>query len=220
MLANTILVVHFAWIFYVIIGQLLIFLGIAFKWDWIRNFWFRFTHLSMMALVAVEALFKITCPLTLWESSHRDIPLSETEDFIVAWMRSIIFFDLPSDAWQFLAGYLGFTLLVIWSYWIAPPRRPMSRASFIALVHLFIGAILLATAYDQKFAIEVGAMFLVQAAMWYGLQERSPLAAPSPPGAPRGEGWGEDGQNRSPNVMISAGPSPSPPSHLPPEHRG
>lgn len=173
MLANTILVVHFAWIFYVLIGQVLIFLGIAFKWDWIRNFWFRFTHLSMMALVAVEAIFKITCPLTLWESNYRGgTRPSVDSDFIVYWMRQIIFFDLPSDAWQFLVGYLGFTLLVVWSYWIAPPRRPMSMASFVALVHLFIGVVLLATAYDQNWA--VGVLFLVQAVLWYGLQERSP----------------------------------------------
>jgi len=175
-LADAVLTVHFAWIFYVLIGQLLINVGMLLKWDWIRNFWFRFTHLSMMVLVAVEVLFAIDCPLTVWERQLRGLLPYETlrhgesDSFIARWLGRLIFFELDGGAWQFVVGYLTFTALVVWSFWKAPPRLPMTTASFVALVHFFIGAVLLATAWQQRWG--VGACFLIQAALWYGLQER------------------------------------------------
>ncbi len=173
LIADGIVTIHFVWIFYVLIGQLLILLGIALKWSWIRNFWFRFTHLTMMLIVAVESIFDIECPLTTWERQCRggSLRLTQNDSFIAHWLGRMIFFDnIDGNAWQFIVGYLTFTALVIWSFWKAPPRLTMTMASFVALVHFAIGGILLTTAWDQNRA--VGVCFLVQAALWYGLQNR------------------------------------------------
>jgi hypothetical protein len=176
LLADAIVTVHFAWIAYVVIGQILILLGIAGAWRWIRNFWFRFTHLTMMLLVAVETLFGIDCPLTIWEKRCRGLGVyqgltyTENDSFIARVLGNIIFFELDGGSWPFVVGYLGFTALVVWSFWMAPPRLPMATASFVALVHLCIGVILTATVPDRR---GVGVCFLVQAALWYCLQEKA-----------------------------------------------
>ncbi len=172
--ADAIIVVHGAWIFYVVIGQLLILLGILLGWEWIRNFWFRFTHLTMMLIVAVETLFQISCPLTVWEKrlrgfdAYQSLQHSEADSFIARWLGRLIFYDVEGGDWPFVVGYLTFTALVVWSFVKAPPRLPMTTASFVALVHFTIGAVLLATAWQQ--GLGVGVCFLVQAALWFGLQ--------------------------------------------------
>jgi len=53
-----------AYISYVVLGQLAILVGIVRRWQWIRNPWFRWTHLLMILVVAWEAVQGITCPLT------------------------------------------------------------------------------------------------------------------------------------------------------------
>ena len=177
LLADAIVTAHFAWIFYVLIGQLLILLGIAFRWNWIRNFWFRFTHLTMMLIVAVETLFEIDCPLTVWEKRLRGfgqtdiLEYTQNDSFIARWLGQIIFpEDLDGSEWIFVVAYLTLTALVVWSIFKAPPRLPMTTASFVALVHFSIGGVLLATAWHQSWGVSV--CFLVQAALWYGLQKR------------------------------------------------
>lgn len=188
LLADAIVTIHFAWIFYVVLGQLLIVLGMLLGWNWIRNFWFRFTHLSMMLLVAVESMFEIDCPLTVWEKRLRGfgvydgLQYTENDSFIARWLGEIIFIDgVASNDWRFLVGYLSFAGLVVASYVIAPPRRPVTMATFVAMVHLFIGGTLLATCYGTtpgQLNIQVGILFFVQGLLWYGLQNRREIPPP------------------------------------------
>jgi hypothetical protein len=170
LLADATVTVHFVWIFYVVIGQILILAGMALGWSWIRNFWFRFTHLTMMMLVAVETLFDIDCPLTVWERQLRGryiLHYTTNDSFIARWLGNIIFYDLDGGSWPFLVGYLGFAALVVWSYWQAPPRLPMATASFVGLVHAAIGAILLTTVFDRW---GIGVCFLLQGLLWHVLR--------------------------------------------------
>ena len=46
--------------------------GIALRWAWVRNFWFRTIHLAMIAVVVAESLCGIVCPLTDWEDRLRE----------------------------------------------------------------------------------------------------------------------------------------------------
>lgn len=62
-LADIVLAAHVAYVSFVILGQLAVFAGIVFKWEWIRNPWFRLTHLLMIAIVAFQALIDVYCPL-------------------------------------------------------------------------------------------------------------------------------------------------------------
>jgi hypothetical protein len=63
-LADAILVVHFAFVLFVVLGFALVLAGGALGWRWVRNRGFRYTHLAAIAFVAVEALAD-ACPLTV-----------------------------------------------------------------------------------------------------------------------------------------------------------
>jgi hypothetical protein len=125
--ADTIVVVHAAYVGFVIVGLLLILLGILFRWQWIRNFWFRLTHLLMIAVVVAEAWFGIVCPLTTWEQRLRKLAGSETYegDFLAKWVHELLFFDAPP--WVFTLCYSLFGTAVLATFLIAPPRRPSRR---------------------------------------------------------------------------------------------
>jgi hypothetical protein len=121
-LADVIVAVHLAYVCFVIFGELLILLGIAFRWSWIRNPWFRWIHLFMILLVAVEAILQIECPSTTWENALRRMA-GETitgETFIGHFLNNILF--LQAEEWVLTTCYIGFALLVAATFWLAPPR--------------------------------------------------------------------------------------------------
>ncbi|RDJ93603.1 DUF2784 family protein [Lacticaseibacillus rhamnosus] len=68
LLADVIVAVHVAYVSNVVFGQLAIFVGVVRRWQWIRNFWFRVTHLVAISIVAFEAVMNIPCPLTVCEA--------------------------------------------------------------------------------------------------------------------------------------------------------
>ena len=65
-LANTILITHAIYICIVIGGVPLIVIGKFRHWRWVHNAWFRGVHFLMIAIVALESIFGIRCPLTVW----------------------------------------------------------------------------------------------------------------------------------------------------------
>src|ERR1700682_3455198 len=70
-LADLVTTIHFAYVAFVVIAQLLILVGIVLRWKWIRNPWFRCIHLAMILIVALEAMGGIQCPLTVWDEQLR-----------------------------------------------------------------------------------------------------------------------------------------------------
>ena len=124
-LADVVVAIHFAYVSYVVFGELLILVGIVLRWQWIRNFWFRISHLLMIAIVAAEALAKIECPLTTWERellNAADLP-QDGRSFIGRLLDYLIFFQTPPDNdWIWPWIYCGFAALVLLSFILAPPR--------------------------------------------------------------------------------------------------
>src|SRR5438445_1207047 len=70
-LADVLVAIHLAYVGYVVIGQLAIMAGVLLKWHWVRNLAFRWSHLAMICIVAVEALADFECPLTTGERDLR-----------------------------------------------------------------------------------------------------------------------------------------------------
>ena len=66
-LADFAVVIHAAYVAFVVFGLLASLLGALFHWKWVRNFWFRTIHFLAIAIVVVEALNSIVCPLTTLE---------------------------------------------------------------------------------------------------------------------------------------------------------
>jgi hypothetical protein len=121
-LADVIVAVHLAYVLFVVLGQLAILVGVALKWDWVRNRWFRLAHFLAILIVALEAVFAIECPLTDWEYQLRrragQDPSGET--FIGRLLHELLFFEAPT--WVFTTCYIGFALLVLATLVLAPPR--------------------------------------------------------------------------------------------------
>jgi len=121
-LANLIALVHAAWVAFIVLGLAAILLGIVFRWDWVRNFWFRTIHLTMILVVVAESLAGLPCPLTIWEHQLRQRAGQAVvdDDFIAYWVHQLIFYE--AEPWVFTTLYLVFGLAVLAAFLFAPPR--------------------------------------------------------------------------------------------------
>ena len=123
-LADLVVTVHAAYVAFVVLGLAAILVGIALRWRWIRNFWFRAAHLAAIAVVVVQALAGVLCPLTILENHLRAKAGEATYpgSFIGHWAHELIFYELPPEA--FTPFYCLFGAAVLVAFLFAPPRRP------------------------------------------------------------------------------------------------
>ncbi|GHT11255.1 hypothetical protein FACS1894170_04570 [Planctomycetales bacterium] len=122
-LADLIVVVHFGYVSFVVLGLLVVLIGGGFGWQFVRNFWFRILHLAMILIVVAESLLGIICPLTVWEYNLR-VAAGQQDvsdvSFIARTIHNLMFFDVSMT---FLTCcYCLFGLAVIASWWFVPPR--------------------------------------------------------------------------------------------------
>src|SRR5215210_6758084 len=124
--ADAILVIHFAFVAFVVGGLVLIWVGAMLNWCWVRNLWFRVAHVAAICFVAAEALLGVMCPLTLWEDALRGT--ANHAGFIARWVHRVMFYQLPE--WVFTAAYVAFAFIVVLTYWLVPPMRirPIKKA--------------------------------------------------------------------------------------------
>jgi hypothetical protein len=123
-LADLLVTFHAAYVGYVVIGELLILLGLALRWQWVRNPWFRMTHLAAIAIVGLEAVFKMDCPLTVWERNCRSLAGQQASElsFIGRLFNDLLFYPIPEDHWIFPTLHIGFAIVVLVTFVLAPPR--------------------------------------------------------------------------------------------------
>jgi hypothetical protein len=122
-LADLIVGLHVAYVGFVIVGLLLILFGILLHWQWIRNPWFRLVHLLMILIVAFEALYDVTCPLTTWENDLRRAAGQDVQDvsFIGRMLDSILFYDASNEG-ALRIGYYAVAALIVATFFLVPPR--------------------------------------------------------------------------------------------------
>jgi Protein of Unknown function (DUF2784) len=123
-LADLLVVLHCAYVGYVVIGQLAIVAGWVFGRLWVRNFWFRVTHLTAIAFVAFEEAIGMVCPLTAWEYQLRELAGQETRagTFMGRLFHDLIFLNLPAEYFTWM--HVGFAVLVAVTFLLVLPRRP------------------------------------------------------------------------------------------------
>ena len=121
-LADAIVVVHAAFVLFVVGGLALVLLGRWRGWRWVHNVWFRGLHLAAIAFVVAESWLGIVCPLTEWEQSLRDLAgqTAYRGDFIAHWVHEALFFEFPT--WFFTLVYTLFGLGVLAALLFVPPR--------------------------------------------------------------------------------------------------
>lgn len=122
LLADILLVLHAAFVAFVVFGLVLILVGKAFSWSWVRNRWFRITHLCCIGIVVVQSWLGIICPLTSLEMALRAKGGGTTYEstFISHWLGELLYYEAP--AWVFILVYTAFGMLVVISWFSVRPR--------------------------------------------------------------------------------------------------
>lgn len=112
LLADTILIVHFAYVIFVVLGFLLVLIGLLARWSWIYNKIFQVSHLTAIGVVVLQAWFGQLCPLTVWENElrRRAGQSGYTETFIEHWLHKVLFY--PAEPWVFTMIYTCFGAVV------------------------------------------------------------------------------------------------------------
>ena len=117
--ADTLLVLHFAIVLFIVGGLILTWAGVALGWGWIRNPWFRYLHLGAIVFVAAEALLGIACPLTIWEDMLRGGVRAES--FVGRWVERLLYYRAPE--WVLTSLYVAWTAATLVTLRLVPPRR-------------------------------------------------------------------------------------------------
>ena len=135
MLADAIVIVHAAYVAFVVGGLVAILVGAAMGWRWTRSFAFRATHLAAIALVCVEAIVGVMCPLTSLEDWLRQRGGAATYrgDFIGYWAHRLIFYNFPP--WIFTTAYITFAALVAITFFLLPPESKISRSKIASIAN-------------------------------------------------------------------------------------
>lgn len=117
--ADALLVAHFLVAAFIVGGLILVWIGAAAKWPWVRNPWFRYLHLGAIVFVAAEALLDYACPLTVWEDLLRGG--ARPESFVGRWVYRLLYYRAPE--WLFTTLYALWALATLVTLRLVPPRR-------------------------------------------------------------------------------------------------
>ena len=123
MLADLILLAHFALAAFIVLGLPLVWLGAWRAWNWTRNRAWRYAHAAAIVAVAAEALAGSICPLTRWEDALR--AEADGRSFVGRWIARLLYYDFPE--WAFTLAYVVYALATLASLRLIAPRAP-SRA--------------------------------------------------------------------------------------------
>lgn len=128
-LADLVLALHVAIAAFAVSMLLAVLVGGPRGWRWVRVAWLRWTHLVLLAFVALQAWLGRLCPLTVWEQLLRRHAGQSVHDvsFVEYWLSRILFFEAPW--WIFVAAYTVLVALaaLAWRCW--PPRRAPTEMS-------------------------------------------------------------------------------------------
>ena len=118
-LSQAVLAVHLVVIAFNVVGLVVIPLGAALGWRWVRVRWWRALHLASWAVVAAQALLGRACFLTLWQDQFSGA--GPEPPLIARWIDGLIYWPLP--IWVFGAVYIALFAAVA-AFWWWPPTRP------------------------------------------------------------------------------------------------
>ena len=126
LIADAILVVHFAIVLFIVGGLLAVWSGAALDWRWIRSPAFRYAHLAAIVFVAAEALIGMACPLTVWEDLARGG--TRPDSFVGRWLQQFLFYRAPE--WIFTAAYVAWALATLATLRLVPPIGKSAKQFF------------------------------------------------------------------------------------------
>jgi hypothetical protein len=121
LLADVVLVLHFAIVLFIVGGLVLVIVGNLRGWGWVNARWFRFAHVAAIGFVVLQAWLGRVCPLTTLESSLRARAGGSGYggSFTEHWVQQVLYYEAPP--WVFTLVYTGFGVLVAAAWWRFPP---------------------------------------------------------------------------------------------------
>lgn len=128
MLADVVLLVHVLFVAFVLFGLVLVLVGGWLRWRWVRDPWFRLSHLIAIVFVAIQTWLDMVCPLTTLEMAWRagSGGTVYAGSFIGHWLQELLYYQAPN--WVFAVCYSVFALAVVTAWvWVRP--RSFGRKS-------------------------------------------------------------------------------------------
>ncbi|MGP9833039.1 DUF2784 domain-containing protein [Marinobacter sp. NSM] len=121
--ADLLLLFHILLVAFVIFGLVATLVGYFRQWSWVRNLWFRLSHLVVIGIVVLQAWLGVLCPLTIWEMELRAKAGQGGYEgsFVQHWLETILYYNAPD--WVFILVYTLFGALVLASWFLVRPRR-------------------------------------------------------------------------------------------------
>ena len=124
MTADLVLIIHFCLVFFVVFGLVALPIGYLKNFSWTRNYKLRVAHILLMGFVTLEAIFGITCPLTIIENILRKVDTQQS--FVSYWILQFIYWDLPTYFFAILYFSCFIWSLVFWK--LHPPEYVKRQA--------------------------------------------------------------------------------------------
>jgi hypothetical protein len=123
LLADLVLSVHVGFVFFVVAGLLIICIGGALHWRWVRNRSFRYMHVAAIGIVVAQSWLGARCPLTTLEMALRRRAGGATYpgDFIAHYLESALYYSAPD--WVFITAYTAFFACVVGAWILVRPGR-------------------------------------------------------------------------------------------------
>lgn len=123
-LGQLVLALHILIIAFNVAGLVVIPLGGALGWRFVRRPWLRVAHLGSLAVVAAQAVLGRACFLTDWQAALTGD--GAHDPMIMRWVNSVIYWPLPM--WVFTALYLAvFAYVAALWWWVRPEGRIVGR---------------------------------------------------------------------------------------------
>ncbi len=119
LLADLLLVLHFALAGFIVLGLILVWVGALARWSWVRNPLFRTLHVCSIVFVAAEALAGAACPLTVREDLLRGG--ARPDSFVGRWIFRLLYYDAPEGLFTVL--YAAWAAATVLTLRFVPPRR-------------------------------------------------------------------------------------------------
>lgn len=124
--ADAVLVLHFCIAAFNGLSLPVIWIGAAAGFRFVRNPWFRWSHVALMGFVLAETVAGRICPLTEWEAALRRAAGQGSgpgRSFVGYWLDRLLFLDLD-PAW-FTVGYALFFGLILLTLFLVPVRKKL-----------------------------------------------------------------------------------------------
>ena len=127
LLADFVLLVHFAFVLFVVFGLALILAGGVCGWRWVRGRTFRVAHLLAIGVVVLQAWLGVLCPLTHLEAWARARAGEHvySGSFVAHWVERLLYYEAPT--WIFVVAYSVFGALVVAAWYLVRPEGGTRR---------------------------------------------------------------------------------------------